>query len=191
MVAACSKSPRAHAVPPSVEKNFRICASIPMSPMFPGAQDCRAHFRRLHSAYRHVVGDPRLRSVGIDRLGIAWTSDSRISLPIWREQRLWRVGRFRQPPRRSSPSPASAPRHGPLIKGLGVEHVNWVRCPLTGLAHADRCLRRLRSRRNQRFGFDPLGRRWASETAIFGGNTPGSRHHPGSRHGPQQRSLLV
>jgi uncharacterized protein len=164
--------------PPSVEKQFpNLRGFADVADVGQAAKDWpQLNFIIYHSAYRHVGGDPAVALAEFERTGrIAWTSDlADIPAQYGVNNVYGDVGQLFATTLVAQPRVCSA-LMGILIKGLGVDHVNWGTDALwTGSPQWQiEGLRRLEIPEDmqKKFGFGPLGpAEGAVKSAIFGGN---------------------
>jgi uncharacterized protein len=160
--------------PPSVEKQFpNLRGFTDVSDVGQAAKD----WPQLNfSDYRHVGGDPAVALAEFDRTGrIAWTSDlADIPAQYGVDNVYGDVGQLFTTTLVSQPRVCAA-LMGILIKGLGVDRVNWGTDALwTGSPQWQiEGLRRLEIPEDmqKKFGYAPLGDAQGSvKTAIFSGN---------------------
>jgi len=165
--------------PPSVEKNFpNLRGYADVADVGQAAKDWpQLNFIIYHSAYRHVGGDPAQALAEFERTGrIAWTSDlADIPAQYGVNNVYGDVGQLFATTLIAQPRVCAA-LMGTLIKGLGVDHVNWgtdalwIGSPQWQIEG----LRRLEIPEDmqKKFGFVPLGAADGPvKTAIFGGNS--------------------
>ena len=180
MVAAGIKNVCVHKglFPPSVEKNFpNLRGYADVADVGQAAKDWpQLNFIVYHSAYRHVGGDPAVALAEFERTGrIAWTSDlADIPAQYGVNNVYGDVGQLFATTLVAQPRVCAA-LMGTLIKGLGVDHVNWGTDALwTGSPQWQiEGLRRLEIPEDmqKKFGFAPLGAADGPvKSAIFGGN---------------------
>jgi uncharacterized protein len=164
--------------PPSVEKQFpNLRGFADVADVGQAAKDWpQLNFIIYHSAYRHVGGDPAVALAEFERTGrIAWTSDlADIPAQYGVNNVYGDVGQLFATTLVAQPRVCAA-LMGTLIKGLGVDHVNWGTDALwTGSPQWQiEGLRRLEIPEDmqKKFGFNPLGPAdGAVKSAIFGGN---------------------
>jgi uncharacterized protein len=164
--------------PPSVEKNFpNLRGYADIADVGQAAKDWpQLNFVIYHSAYRHAGGDPAVALAEFERTGrIAWTSDlADIPAQYGVSNVYGDVGQLFATTLVAHPRVCAA-LLGILIKGLGVDHVNWGTDALwTGSPQWQiEGLRRLKIPEDmqKKFGFAPLGAADGPvKTAIFGGN---------------------
>ncbi len=171
---------RAQGAVPAVgrEAISRICAAIAdVADVGQAAKDWpQLNFIIYHSAYRHVGGDPAVALAEFERTGrIAWTSDlADIPAQYGVSNVYGDVGQLFATTLIAQPRVCAA-LMGTLIKGLGVDHVNWGTDALwTGSPQWQiEGLRRLEipEEMQKKYGFAPLGAADGPvKTAIFGGN---------------------
>ena len=164
--------------PPSVEKQFpNLRGFADVADVGQAAKDWpQLNFIIYHSAYRHVGGDPKVALAEFERTGrISWTSDlADIPAQYGVNNVYGDVGQLFATTLVAQPRVCAA-LMGTLIKGLGVDHVNWgTDAVWTGSPQWQiEGLRRLEIPEDMQkaHGFAPLGAAdGAVKTAIFGGN---------------------
>ena len=113
---------------PSVEKEFpHLRGFADVADVGQAAKDWpQMNFVIYHSAYRHVGGDPAVALAEFERTGrIAWTSDlADIPAQYGVSNVYGDVGQLFATTLVAQPRVCAA-LMGTLIKGLGVDHVNW------------------------------------------------------------------
>jgi uncharacterized protein len=164
--------------PPSVEKSFpNLRGYADVSDVGQAAKDWpQLNFVIYHSGYRHVGGDPAVALAEFERTGrIAWTSDLADIPEQYGVSNVYGdVGQLFATTLVSQPRVCAA-LMGILIRGLGVDRINWGTDALwTGSPQWQiEGLRRLEIPEDmqKKFGFGPLGdARGPVKTAIFSGN---------------------
>jgi predicted TIM-barrel fold metal-dependent hydrolase len=163
---------------PSVEKQFpHLRGFADVADVGKAAKDWpQLNFVVYHSAYRHVGGDPAVALAEFERTGrISWTSDlADIPAEYGVSNVYGDVGQLFATTLVSQPRVCAA-LMGTLVKGLGVDHVNWgTDAVWTGSPQWQiEGLRRLEIPEDmqKKFGFAPLGAADGPvKSAIFGGN---------------------
>jgi predicted TIM-barrel fold metal-dependent hydrolase len=163
---------------PSIEKQFpHLRGFAAVDDVGQAAKDWpQLNFIIYHSAYRHVGGDPAVALAEFERTGrISWTSDlADIPAQYGVNNVYGDVGQLFATTLVAQPRVCAA-LMGTLIKGLGVDHVNWgTDAVWTGSPQWQiEGLRRLEIPEDmqKKFGFAPLGPADGPvKTAIFGGN---------------------
>jgi predicted TIM-barrel fold metal-dependent hydrolase len=163
---------------PSVEKQFpHLTGFAGVSDVGQAAKDWpQLNFIIYHSAYRHVGGDPKVALAEFERTGrINWTSDLADIPEQYGVNNVYGdVGQLFATTLVSQPR-LNAALMGILIKGLGVERVNWgTDAVWTGSPQWQiEGLRRLEIPQDmqKKYGFAPLGEATGPvKSAIFGGN---------------------
>ncbi len=164
--------------PPSVEKQFpNLRGYADVADVGQAAKDWpNLNFVVYHSAYRHVGGDPAVALAEFERTGrIAWTSDlADIPAQYGVTNVYGDVGQLFATTLVAQPRVCAA-LMGTLIKGLGVDHVNWgTDAVWTGSPQWQiEGLRRLEIPEDmqKKFGFAPLGPADGEiKNTIFGKN---------------------
>jgi uncharacterized protein len=164
--------------PPSVEKSFpNLRGFTDVSDVGQAAKDWpQLNFVIYHSAYRHVGGDPAVALAEFERTGrIAWTSDLADIPDQYGVSNVYGdVGQLFATTLVAQPRVCAA-LMGILIRGLGVDRINWGTDALwTGSPQWQiEGLRRLEIPEDmqKKFGFAPLGDAQSPvKTAIFSGN---------------------
>jgi uncharacterized protein len=163
---------------PSVEKQFpQLAGFAGVADVGQAAKDWpQLNFIIYHSAYRHVGGDPAVALAEFERTGrILWTSDlADIPAQYGVNNVYGDVGQLFATTLVSQPRVCAA-LMGTLIKGLGVDRVNWgTDAVWTGSPQWQiEGLRRLEIPEDmqKKYGYAPLGAADGPvKTAIFGGN---------------------
>ena len=163
---------------PSVEKQFpHLTAFAGVSDVGQAAKDWpQLNFIIYHGAYRHVGGDPAVALAEFERTGrINWTSDLADIPAQYGVNNVYAdVGQLFATTLVSQPRVCAA-LMGTLIKGMGVDHVNWgTDAVWTGSPQWQiEGLRRLEIPEDmqKKYGYTPLGAADGPvKTAVFGGN---------------------
>ncbi len=163
---------------PSIEKQFpHLRGYCAVDDVGQAAKDWpQLNFVIYHSAYRHVGGDPAVALAEFERTGrISWTSDlADIPAQYGVKNVYGDVGQLFATTLVAQPRVCAA-LMGILIKGLGVDHVNWgTDAVWTGSPQWQiEGLRRLEIPvdMQKKFGFKPLGGPDSPvKRAIFGDN---------------------
>src|SRR5215468_6366854 len=163
---------------PSVEKQFpHLRGFADVADVGRAAKDWpQLNFVIYHSAYRHVGGDPAVALAEFERTGrISWTSDlADIPAEYGVNNVYGDVGQLFATTLVAQPRVCAA-LMGILIKGMGVDHVNWGTDSVwTGSPQWQiEGLRRLEIPEDmqKKFGYAPLGPADGPvKSAIFGGN---------------------
>ena len=163
---------------PSVEKQFpNLVGYAGVADVGQAAKDWpQLNFIIYHGAYRHVGGDPAVALAEFERTGrISWTSDLADIPAQYGVNNVYAdVGQLFATTLVSQPRVCAA-LMGTLIKGMGVDHVNWgTDAVWTGSPQWQiEGLRRLEIPEDmqKKYGYTPLGAADGPvKTAVFGGN---------------------
>ena len=164
---------------PSVEKQFpNLVGYAGVADVGQAAKDWpQLNFIIYHGAYRHVGGDPAVALAEFERTGrISWTSDLADIPAQYGVNNVYAdVGQLFATTLVAQPRVAAA-LMGIMIKGMGVDRVNWgTDAVWTGAPQWQiEGLRRLEIPEDmqKKYGFAPLGQEPDSpvKTAIFSGN---------------------
>src|SRR6201994_1327095 len=164
--------------PPGVEKQFpNLRGFADVADVGQAAKDWpQLNFVIYHSGYRHVGGDPAVALAEFERTGrIAWTSDLADIPEQYGVSNVYGDGGQLFATTLVSQPRVCAALMGILIRGLGVDRINWGTDALwTGSPQWQiEGLRRLEIPEDmqKKFGFGPLGdAQGPVKTAIFSGN---------------------